>query len=76
MGDIYCAKCGEPWDSYGVFNDCDMTASEKDRFLQGEGCPCCAFGQKAPKGIDFVDKFLCSALEETDEPDSLLELWS
>ena len=46
--DITCAKCGEPWDSYGVHQakhgDGDMTAREAERFLKGEGCPSCAFG--------------------------------
>jgi len=48
MSDIYCAKCGEPWDSYGVHaskhNEGDMKPSEAERFLKGEGCPCCHFG--------------------------------
>lgn len=40
MADIICAKCGEPWDAYGVRNG-DPDAK---RFLKGEGCPCCDFG--------------------------------
>jgi hypothetical protein len=40
MGDLICARCGEPWDSYGVFHG-DMTEEEKRRFLHGEGCPSC-----------------------------------
>lgn len=43
MSDILCAKCGEPWDSYGIGNG-DMTAPEARRFRKGEGCPCCGFG--------------------------------
>lgn len=43
MADVSCAKCGEPWDYYGVKNG-DMDASESSRFLKGEGCPCCGFG--------------------------------
>ena len=45
LGDIHCKKCGEPWDAWGVYNG-DMTPEEKDRFLRGEGCPCCKFGEK------------------------------
>lgn len=41
--DIACAKCREPWDSYGVRNG-DMTDNEAERFLRGEGCPACGFG--------------------------------
>lgn len=37
--DVYCAKCGEPWNSYG-----DMKPMEAVRFRNGEGCPCCGFG--------------------------------
>jgi len=38
MGDIYCKRCGEPWDAYGVFH---MTDAERETFLAGKGCPCC-----------------------------------
>lgn len=48
MADIYCAKCGEPWDAYGVRHGGDMTTSEAHRFLRGEGCPSCHFGTKCP----------------------------
>ena len=41
--DIHCAKCGEPWDSYGVHHG-DLTPAESRRFLRGEGCPSCNFG--------------------------------
>jgi len=44
-GDIHCKICGEPWDAWGVYNG-DMTSEEKERFLRGEGCPCCKFGEK------------------------------
>ena len=42
MSDIYCKKCGEPWDAYGVRNG-DMEPLEARRFLRGEGCPACHF---------------------------------
>jgi hypothetical protein len=48
--DIHCAKCHEPWDSYGVHaskrNEGDMSPQEAARFLAGEGCPHCEFGTK------------------------------
>jgi len=40
--DLYCKRCGEPWDFLGVTDCLDMTHSEKDSFLKGDGCPCCA----------------------------------
>jgi hypothetical protein len=54
MSDIYCAKCGEPWDSYGINRgNCnrgegDVTGAESERFHKGEGCPSCGFGTRCP----------------------------
>lgn len=45
--DVYCRKCGEPWDSYGVRHG-DMTPEEAIRLLRGEGCPACNFGTRCP----------------------------
>jgi len=47
--DIRCAKCGEPWDSYGVneglhHREGDMTYDEARKFTAGKGCPACGFG--------------------------------
>lgn len=47
MSDIKCAKCGEPWDAYGVRNG-DMEPEDAKRFNKGEGCPCCGFGNLCP----------------------------
>lgn len=38
--DVYCKRCGEPWDLMGI-RDGDMTEEERKMFLRGEGCPCC-----------------------------------
>ena len=38
--DIYCQRCGEPWDAYGVRHG-DMTPEERVRFLSVEDCPGC-----------------------------------
>jgi len=56
MGDVYCAKCGEPWDAYGVLHG-DMTKEEAKRFLNGEGCPCCDFGREVPEGQTHEEDF-------------------
>jgi hypothetical protein len=48
MSDIRCAKCGEPWDAYGVREATDMEPTEAKRFLRGEGCPSCAWGECCP----------------------------
>ena len=37
--DVYCKRCGEPWDLYGVQHE--FTPEERDHFWKGEGCPSC-----------------------------------
>lgn len=67
MGDIYCARCGEPWDAYGVRNG-DMEKREAKRFLKGEGCPSCNFGENCSScdgtGIDYVDYSKCTTCRD------------
>ncbi len=41
--DVYCKRCGEPWDLYGVEHG-DLTDDERIRFWKGLGCPSC-FGK-------------------------------
>jgi len=74
MGDIRCRLCGEPWDSFGV-HDGDMEPEEAERFLRGEGCPCCHFGQDKEKTAgDHEEDFLGDLTTETDEdPIELLD---
>jgi hypothetical protein len=38
--DLYCQRCGEPWDFYGVYHG-DLEPEEKDDFIKGRGCPAC-----------------------------------
>lgn len=38
--DIYCPRCGEPWDVYSLQSD--MTPEEATSLKAGTGCPCCA----------------------------------
>ncbi|KKM98458.1 hypothetical protein LCGC14_1157640 [marine sediment metagenome] len=37
--DVYCKRCGEPYDLYHVQQD--MEATERRRFWDGEGCSSC-----------------------------------
>ena len=48
MADVRCSVCGEPWELYGVHNG-DMEPWEAKKFLAGEGCPSCNFGQSCPQ---------------------------
>ena len=68
--DVYCKRCGEPFDLYGVNND-DMTPIERSRFWSGEGCPCC-IGRPAPEKRPFRSE-LQEALEDIlgDDHDGL-----
>lgn len=48
MSDVFCQKCGEPWDSFGIIHargEGDLTPSEAVRFMKGKGCPCCHWGK-------------------------------
>ena len=53
--DLYCQKCGEPWEHYYIMHDIceDDGAEAKDNFLSGKGCPCCSWGEKAPEKKPF-----------------------
>ncbi len=37
--DIYCPRCGEPWDACGKGED--MTVLEWNDMMARRGCPCC-----------------------------------
>lgn len=47
--DLYCQKCGEPWDTDSLwdFEEDDYKGARKD-FMRGKGCPACSWGAKAP----------------------------
>ena len=49
--DLYCQKCGEPWDLIYVLHEMDEDGDigDAERFQNGEGCPVCAWGRKSPK---------------------------
>lgn len=44
--DVFCQKCGEPWDVFSVseFRLAEDGGTRKD-FLAGKGCPSCDWGQ-------------------------------
>jgi len=39
MADVYCQRCGEPWELYYIEHE--MTPEERDNFWEGIGCPSC-----------------------------------
>ena len=44
MSDIFCARCGEAWDSTGGLHYSHTVLDARDHalLLAGSGCPCCA----------------------------------
>lgn len=78
MADIRCRNCQEPWDSYGVLHEEDMTKEEKELFLQGKGCPSCNFGQKKQTlladavAVENLEGFILELDEVTDD-DTVME---
>lgn len=67
--DIECALCGEPWDAWGVHHYEDMTRAEARRFLKGEGCPACNFGQDKERVLPGgnLERFLTTMADAWDE---------
>ena len=55
--DIYCPRCGEPWDVCSLVDD--MTQTEASNLKAGNGCPCCAGKEIKSKPERAV---LCGAL--------------
>jgi type II secretory ATPase GspE/PulE/Tfp pilus assembly ATPase PilB-like protein len=48
--DIHCKKCGEPYSEYALQNDVSEWDGQPDdaheRFMNGQGCPTCEWGEK------------------------------
>lgn len=51
MRDVQCKQCGEPYSPYSLRNEVpeweDQPEDAYERFMQGEGCPTCNWGEKA-----------------------------
>lgn len=51
MQDIHCKQCGEPYSTYSLRHEVseweDQPDDAYDRFMAGEGCPTCDWGEKA-----------------------------
>ena len=51
MQDVRCKKCGEPYSTYSLHNEIpdweDQPENAYEKFMQGEGCPTCDWGDKA-----------------------------
>ena len=51
MQDVRCKQCGEPYGTYSLRHEVpeweDQPEDAYDRFMNGEGCPTCEWGEKA-----------------------------
>lgn len=51
MRDITCSQCGEPWSEYALRHDVpdweDQPDDAHERFMSGDGCPTCEWGDLA-----------------------------
>jgi len=51
MPDVRCKQCGEPYSVYSLHHEIpeweDQPENAYDKFMCGEGCPTCDWGEKA-----------------------------
>lgn len=51
MNDVNCRQCGEPYGVYSLHHEVpewdDQPDDAYERFMSGEGCPTCDWGEKS-----------------------------
>jgi type II secretory ATPase GspE/PulE/Tfp pilus assembly ATPase PilB-like protein len=79
MQDINCKCCGEPYSAYALRNDVAQWEDQPDdayeKFMSGEGCPTCDWGEKegevslsqSESKEETQQRFLESMVSGTDE---------
>mgnify|MGYP001568827145 CR=1 FL=1 len=69
MADLYCRRCGEPWDMDYV--NYEMTPLERVHFKDGKGCPTC-FGTEVKERP--FRAYLAAALDDVlgDDVDGMV----
>ena len=68
MGDVYCRKCGEPWDFYYVTHE--MKSTEQSDFVKGMCCPQCR--EKMNPEEQDRERALASIIESLNEIEGLV----
>lgn len=53
-GEIVCAQCGEPFQIAAV--QMETGDMDEDRFLNGDGCPCCEWGTAENATGEYVEE--------------------
>lgn len=79
MRDINCRQCGEPYSAYALRHDVseweDQPDDAYDKFMDGQGCPTCEWGEKVgdvslSRGQSEEEteaQFIKSMMENSDE---------
>lgn len=79
MRDVNCKQCGEPYSIYSLRHEVseweDQPDDAHEKFMQGEGCPTCDWGDKAgdvslsrtQSEEELEVQHLSSLIEGTDE---------
>jgi len=62
--DVVCGECGEPWSYYYLTHE--LTESEKEDILRGNGCPCCEWGQSDRATGEYQSERVRSISRSTD----------
>jgi hypothetical protein len=68
VGDVYCRKCGEPWDFYYVTHE--MIPTEQSDFVKGMCCPRCR--EKITPEEPDRERALASIIESLNEIEGLV----
>ena len=64
MGDVICARCGEPWEYYYVMHE--MGEFTKSQLLGGFRCPCCKGKHDSELPGKHSEEWMRSLADETD----------
>lgn len=76
--DIYCQKCGEPYDAFGIKQLMDEEAEDGYRlFIRGVGCPCCHWGRSVENDQSGSTRSIAMAAVAAlleDDPDGMASM--
>jgi len=64
MGDVICARCGEPWEYYYVIHE--MGEFSRENLLHGRWCPSCKGKHNNELNEEHEVEHLRSLMDSTD----------
>jgi len=68
--DIYCSRCGEPWDLVSVVDNTDQFTWRNYAMVH---CPCCAPDRVLPRGVQRAIKGIYAIANDLEEAAMLFE---